>query len=331
MCELPTISILGVRICPVDSHMNDAIILFTPTHTGTHFARMLLESHSEISTAIGEDYWIDADFRPNYTLAGRGMGWHDPTIRSGRDRGSERMLREYILDFIEGRIEKSRFVAALGYWQTISSERKLPLRNREHHLAQVANEFAEVGVRLSPKREQYLLYRAHCHRVDATRHLARLTKNFPVVVTVRHPLRAILTIMRREPREHHAGLIEDLLIALRVVLNMTSAYRVCVDLRPDEPERLADVFRFLGLSVEEQTRRFLAARPCINKTVAPGEKAATHNVCLEAAHASDFARTLSEARDALDRREMHPILRPHWKRAGELGLPPLLEESGYVF
>ncbi len=309
--------------------MKNVIILFTPTHTGTHFVRMLLEAHPAISTAIGEDYRIDSAFRAGYVLSGLGVGGVDPLLVGDRANGAERMLLEYFRDFLLENIDKSAFQRALEYWQTISSEKKLPMLHYERHLRNVQEEFRSVGIELAPKRERYLLYRGHCHGEYEAHDLSRLTRNFPVVVTVRHPLLSILTTMRRNPLHEHGALIESFVKAMQCVFKLDGAFFFCTDLWQTQAQRMASLFTFLDLPLCKEAEQFMTQRPRINCTVAKGEKHGKHNYCLAFEHPADFLGALEDARGMFEQGRLHPLLEPSWTLIQQVGLLAHYQRLGY--
>ena len=85
----------------------DLIALLTPQHTGTHFARMLLESHSRIAFCVKESRRIDADQRPGYRLTGDGDG--------PRGSPNETMLDSYVVRHFHGQMSESDFVGSIRY------------------------------------------------------------------------------------------------------------------------------------------------------------------------------------------------------------------------
>ncbi len=308
-----------------------AIILFTPTHTGTHFLRMLLEAHPQIETAIGEDFRIDSQLRDDYVLTGRGAGWVDPPRDVRRDGSSERMLVEYFRDFLAGRLESCDFVDALAYWQRITAEAKLPLRNREHHFRRVREEFQSLGIELAPKSAGYLLFRGHCHSEHRDYDLRRLTQAFPVLVTVRHPMRSILSLMRRNPENQFAAIIDSFVTGLQCVLSLEGAFLFCTDLWQGQRDKMAEVFTALDLPLESAVERFMALSPRVNYTIAKGEPHGAHNYCLAHEHTPEMTQALCEARTQLDAGACPPLLQPYLDRMERDGLLSRLERLGYTF
>lgn len=315
----------------MQSNQKHVVVLFTPRHTGTHFVRMLLESHPAISTAIGEDYRVHSELQLNYVLAGRGFGHEDPNLHPDHDRSSEPMLLDFFHAFLRGEVDKSYFLEAVGYWQFASSQRTLPRNHREHHLANVMLEFRELGIELAPKKEQYLLYRGHCHQEHIRYDLARLTNEMPVVATIRHPLRSILTILRREPQASHEAVIEDYIAACRCTLSLQKAFLFCTDLWQSAPSKMRSLFDFLGLSVADATEQFLSLRPKVNRTMSKHDRHGQHNYCLEFEHSPEFLGEISVASALLDGNIVHPLLIPYMSRIESTGLIPSYEALGYRF
>jgi hypothetical protein len=309
--------------------MKDIIILFTPMHTGTHFVRMLLESHPEIGVAIGEDYRINSAFATNYVLAGNGMGWLDPAIDANRDRSSERMLMEYFRDILRGEIDKKAFQVALEFWQMSRSENKLPLRNGEHHVIRNRAEFQELGIDLAPKQERYLLFRGHCHEYAGC-DLSKLTSAFKVVVTVRHPLLSILTAMRRNPPLRHEGLIDSFIQGMSCIFSLPDAFVFCTDLWRGRLNMMESVFTYLDLPPAPASQKYLAMSPTVNNTVAIGEKHRLHNYCLEFEHEAGFMNSLRQASEMVLRGECPALLEPHWTTIKDAGLLPHYKRLGYT-
>lgn len=304
----------------------DIIFLFTPIHTGTHFVRMLLESHPAIGIAIGEDYRVDRKFRPNYVLTGNGKG----TV-NGPLRQAEPMLLEYFKSFLRGNGDGRRFRKAMENWKTISSERFWPLSNYDFHLEEVRREFLGLGITLPPKRERFLLFRGHCHQEYLAYDLSKLKERFHLVVTIRHPLLTILTILRRHLPSSWESDIEDYVSALRCVFSIENAFVFCTDLWQETPDKMESLLMFLGLQNQSATKEFLSTRPYVNKTVAKADTIRDKIYCFEYEHPPELLTTLSDAKRLLVENRLHPLLIPYWERIEHSGTLQHFERFGYRF
>ena len=311
--------------------MLDTIVLFTPLHTGTHFVRMLLEAHPQIGLAIGEDYRIDPLFRPGYILAGEGKGSLDAVAHPGRYADSEQLLLKYFCDWLAGETDREPFQRSLESWPNLRSETTLPLTNGQRLGVQMRRQFAELGIDLESKHETYRLYRGHCHSSYATYDLTKLTAACKVVATVRHPLRSVITILRREPPANHEALIEDYLVSIKTVFSLSEAFLFCTDLWQQEPGNMGRAFEFLGLPITPAVRKFMELRPAVNHTVSKSDEHGVHNYCFEFEHRPEFLGALKEARQMLAGGQVHPLLQPYWARIEAAGVLPHYERLGYQF
>jgi hypothetical protein len=305
---------------------NNLIILFTPVHTGTHFVRMLLESHPAIGASIGEDYRIDRKFRPNHILSGSGTGSKDD-----HKRQDEPMLLEFFRNMLKGNGTEQAFLEALEYWQTISSEEIRPRKNYDYHLHEVVCRFRRLGITLAAKREQFLLYRGHCHREYLAYDFSTLAKRSRLVTTIRNPLLSILTILRRQEPSRWKGDVDDYLAALQCIFSLENAFIFCTDLWQQMPEKMETLFLFLGLQIAPNTETYLAIRPVINKTREKSDRYGDMNCCLKHENPTQFHAMLSEAKQQLADNKLHTFLVPYWNQIRSSGLIPHFEKHGYQF
>ncbi|MDZ4847680.1 MAG: hypothetical protein SGI77_00155 [Pirellulaceae bacterium] len=305
----------------------NVIILFTPIHTGTHFVRMLLESHPAIAPAIEEDFRVDRRFRPDHVLKGNGKG----AKKNDYNRETEPMVVEYFRGFLRGASNGEDFQKVLAYWHTISAQTTSHFNNHDFHLNRAKKLFKEFRIPFVPKTEEFLLYRGHAHENYLNYDLLRLENRFPLVVTIRHPLYTILTILRRHMTETWESNINDYFAALKCVFSFSKAFVFCTDLWQATPEKMEGLLPFLGLTLHDSTRRYISLRPRINHTVTNQESNRTRNFVIEKAHAPSLIAKLAEAKDQLQHNRLHPCLAPYWKRICDLNLVEPFERHGYQF
>ncbi|MDB5334824.1 MAG: hypothetical protein JWN70_443 [Planctomycetaceae bacterium] len=110
-------------------------MLLTPIHTGTHFVRLLLESHPSISLASAEVCRIDPRLRPDLILPGLGEGCYDATVSPDRESDRGALLIEDFERVLQGQMPASEFCSVLKYRESLFAERIHPLRISKHSLS----------------------------------------------------------------------------------------------------------------------------------------------------------------------------------------------------
>jgi hypothetical protein len=248
------------------------IFLLTPQHTGTHYTRMLLESHPAIGWCIQEDRKVDGVRLDSLFFAG-----------------------------LAGEVD---FDCVLARFEEANGRRLEDARRRE---------FGEWGVPVPAKGGCRRLFHAHLKQTFRGQDLAGLQ----IVVSVRHPLLAVITALRRGSN------LDDLFFALEYGFRI-KAVRVAVDLPAD---RLA-IFNALQLEPAETTRAFLARAPIINRTLCQGEPHPTHNYSVAE---QDNPELLSARRMLVEERRIHPLLRPYWARLQREQMLDPFSQLGYDF
>ncbi|MBN8624752.1 MAG: hypothetical protein J0M17_04600 [Planctomycetes bacterium] len=293
------------------------IFLLTPQHTGTHFARMLLETHSLISFGIPESRRIDCDLRPDYLLKGNGIGPDGPE--------NERMLDDFAVEHFHGRMDCEAFLQRIRYGLSLRTQ-ITGNRTAYEELARIAvKDFRILGLELSAKSPSYLLFHGHC----GPKYLAASFASAPYkfVVTLRHPLLAVISALRRtnDPEVAH-----NILCGLDLVLRIPQAHFVCVDLLDRRRDAALDVFPFLGLEPEDVTRRFVELAPPINRTIDAGQRpAAIEETERVGADLGALEQLRTARRMLIEEGRIAPILEP-WRRvAFKLQLPARLRRFGY--
>ncbi|MDB5334821.1 MAG: hypothetical protein JWN70_440 [Planctomycetaceae bacterium] len=304
-------------------------MLLTPFHTGTHFVRLLLELHPAISFACAEDYRIDPALGRDCILPGLGAGWIDDSVGAYIQPHRGRMVYEYFEDVLYGRITPGEFSALLKYRDSLFTEETFPWRVSEFMALQMAGVYASLGISLDAKRVQWQLYRGHWQQAFAGCDLRRKLESFRVVTTIRHPLRSILSILRRHSPAEHASLIAHYFSTVRAMLSLPDAFVFCTDLWQDTPPKMCELFSHLDLPVTESIRQFLVLRPRVNITITSDDQPNQVGYSYEYRHADDFLRTLNEARRALDDRVVHPVMKPYWDELRDGDLRNLMEGFGY--
>lgn len=293
------------------------IYLLTPQHTGTHFARLLLETHPQISFGIAESRRIDRQLRVDYRLFGNGVG------RQGPD--NEVMLDDLAVECLEGGMTPEDFVRRVTYCRTQYSQ-TAGTRTMEAEFARMSlRMFHELDLNPAEKTPRYLLFHGHCGPKHAQARFQQMP--FQYVVTLRHPLLSVISSLRRTNDEHAA---RNILVAFDTVLRIEKARFLCIDLPDRQASDCRRIFASLELSWEPLTERYLQLAPRINRTIeterqaSPLEERETLRCSLE------MLESLREARRMLvDDGRIHPVLTPWVKLARELNLPERLRIYGY--
>ncbi|MBN8625805.1 MAG: hypothetical protein J0M17_09975 [Planctomycetes bacterium] len=293
------------------------IYLLTPQHTGTHFTRMLLETHPEISLGVAESRRIDGEMRPDYCPSGNGHGPHGTA--------NERMLDEFAVRCMRGALEPAEFVRRVEYCLRQRSHAPPPRSFAEQLAATARHDFGQLGLELPPKTPRYLLF--HGHAGPKLRGVDFSACPFQFVVTLRHPLLAVISALRRT---NDPQVAEDLLQAFDIVLDIRQAGFVCVDQTERLPADAERVFAMLNLTPHEATRRYLSAGPAVNRTISRARRPTSLEEQESAAAEPATLAALADARQRLlDGRGIHPVLDRWSALTAELKLPQRMVRFGY--
>lgn len=312
--------------------MKDLIFLFTPQHTGTHFVRMILESHPLISTAIGEDFHVQTNMDSKFLLKGKGFGAVSP---EGEAAGTIKLV-EIARSYLHGEMSKTKFVQYLIHRQKLVSEQRDPVDNYRWEMNKTIREFAAEGLVLDHKRrgETHLLYRGHCNDKHYNNTLQSAYDEIKVVTTIRHPLLSFITFMRRQSPEKISSLTASYLAGMNFLMSVNNKFVFCTDLWQNQPDKMLDVFGYIGIEPPSVAKAFVAKQPLINETTSHLTKPhSKHNFCPEnKAHTESFLEELRKAKQMLiEEGKIHSILEPYWKQVRESGILNKYEAYGYVF
>ncbi|MBN8626905.1 MAG: hypothetical protein J0M17_15600, partial [Planctomycetes bacterium] len=293
------------------------IYLLTPQHTGTHFTRMLLETHPEISLGVAESRRIDCNMRPDYCPSGNGHGPHGAA--------NERMLDDFAVRCLRGELEPVEFVRRVAYCLRQRSHAPPPRSFAEQLAATARHDFGLLGLELPAKSPRYLLF--HGHAGPKLRGVEFGACPFRFVVTLRHPLLAVVSALRRT---NDPQVAENLLQAFDLVLDIPTAAYVCVDHPQCLPEAVERLFAGLNLTPHEVTRRYLSAAPAVNRTISRERRPNSLEELESAAVDPTALAALAEARAwLLEGQGIHPLLDRWAARAAELKLPERMARFGY--
>jgi len=293
------------------------IYLLTPQHTGTHFTRMLLETHPEISLGVAESRRVDCEMRPDYCPFGNGQGPHGAA--------NERMLDDFAVRCLCGELEQAEFIRRVAYCLRQRSHALSPRTFAEQLAATARHDFGLLDLELPAKSPRYLLF--HGHAGPKLRGVDFRQVSFRFVVTIRHPLLAVVSALRRT---NDPQVAENLLQAFDLVLDIPEAAYICVDQRRRLPAAVEQLFAGLDLTPHEVTRRYLSAAPSVNRTISRERRPTSLEELESAAADATTLAALADARDRLlDGRGIHPLLERWATRAAELKLPERMARFGY--
>lgn len=295
------------------------IFLLTPQHTGTHFVRMLLETHSRISFGVPESRRIDRSLRPGYRLAGNGVGPEGPE--------NEGMLDEYAVRRFHGELTADQFLRCITYCLSQRAQTTADRTVYEELKRIAVKDFRILGLELPEKDPAYLLFHGHCGPKYELASFADSAQK--LVVTLRHPLLAVLSALRRT---NDPEVARNILCAFDLVLRIPRAHFFCVDLAEHDTERALEVFSYLDLEPEDLARNFLEKSPHVNRTITADLKPSSVE---ERESTVADPRTLEQLRAArqllLEEGRIAPVLAEWWKAAQALQLPARLRSFGYDF
>jgi hypothetical protein len=278
-----------------ETSKREIVFLMTPQHTGTHFCRMLLETHPRISPCLAAGNFPvhkEEQSAMNF-LSGR------CTLQEWKDAFSRRL----------GQIGAQKFDEAEGF-------------------------FNEFSIRIEPKPDPtHFLFHDHIHPPYVHRGFRMDTGNFErikIVTAVRDPLLSVISALRRTPKgvEKSALILRGILFASR----LTNVFHFCTDLWKDSPEKALGVFSYLGLDTPSAAREYLKKYPVINHTQSTAPLAGfltklsrqpmslmqagsenvpePHNELYPALDES-VLKELRDARELLvKKKKIHPVIRP---------------------
>jgi hypothetical protein len=302
-----------------DSALNnlprDLVFLLTPQHTGTHFARMLLEAHPQIAFCVVESRRIDMERRAGYSLAEDGDG--------PNGRPNECMLDHCVVRHFHGEISADDFVASVQYCLGQRTTRFSSVQDDIERLSRA--QFRTIGITPAEKQPKFLLF--HGHAGPKYENASFGNSRFKFVITLRHPLLSVISALRRT---NNPAVARSLLQAYSIVLTIPHAFFICVDLWHSEPSRFLHVFDFLGLTPDLTCKQYAQLRPQINATVSRRDDA---SVLQQQEYSAAHDKTLDDlkvARRMLLEGEIHPILHEWLRLARDLGLDVAMRRFGYV-
>ncbi|MEX0818039.1 MAG: FkbM family methyltransferase, partial [Pirellulaceae bacterium] len=263
ICHSPLVP----RHQPLSTRHAPWIYLCTPQHTGTHFLRVLLELHPQVS------FW----------KCGR-------TVVEGRSMGEWHKLH------LDGTISFSELLR-LGE----CCEPDLPEWTRQ--------EAAKLGLRVPAKQVKYALVQKHAL------HTTPWYPSLPTIVSMRDPLLAIISGLRRRGPEVAEGIIAG----VRFLADKhNGCFFFCVDQWRDHRERALALMSYLDLEPTQEIYDYLAQWPSPNAAEA-------HEHLI-----ANGSPELAEARRlALEERQVHPVVETWARRLQQAGLQEFYESLGY--
>jgi hypothetical protein len=170
-------------------------------------------------------------------------------------------------------------------------------------------EASELGIRIPEKHVEYDL--VHSHATTTT----YWYPSVPTVVTIRDPLAAVISALRR--READSG--REIIAGIRNVANKEGeCFYFCVDLWEGRRELALRLFSYLGLTVTQEIHDYLSLWPSQNS-------AERHeHLILEKSEELAAARVW-----AIERKGIHPAVASWAEEIREAGLQPFYERLGY--
>jgi FkbM family methyltransferase len=175
--------------------------------------------------------------------------------------------------------------------------------------AWTAQEVAKLGLQLPTKHVEYDLVQAHA--LDNTPWYPTL----PTVVTVRDPLLAIISGLRRDGNDR----AESILAGVKFLANKQGeCFYFCVDQWHRHRERALELMSYLDLEPTQEIYDYIAQWPSPNAAEA-------HEHLIQ-----DDSEELAEARRlALEDRQVHHVVETWAQRLREAGLQAFYESLGY--
>lgn len=289
--------------------MSRPLILWTGLHTGTHFARMLLQMHARIGWCVLDNDFVDVDRRPGYTLDHPGFA--HPGKRG--PAAGETTFGRLLLTWFSGELPTAELCAYYEHWRTglRIDEHTAVARRRGREIRRSLNEF---GIR-PPKAEHCrpLLHdHMRAHHVGCT--FSRLPEA-DVVVTLRHPLLTVLSVQRWATNSDTD--LWDFWHCLEHVYDLAGLHFLPIDRPADQPFDHADFQRRLGLHADPHWLDAAAINPTINQT--SERNARGDPACLD-------PELLVARRQLVEENRLHPLLVTYWRHFRRLRCFPLYEQ-----
>ena len=258
---------LVTRHHPLPTRHSPWIYLCTPLHSGTHFLRVLLELHPQVS------FWKCGRTQ----VAGKSLGeWH-------------KLHHEGSISFGE--------LLRLG----VRCEPDLPEWTRQ--------EVAKLGLSIPEKHVEFDL--VHKHALHTTPWYPSL----PTVVSVRDPLLAVISALRRSGTESAEAIVAGMSF---LATKRDECFLFCVDQWQSHRQRALELLSYLALEPTQEIYDYIARWPSPNAA-----EAHEHRI-------QDKSAALSEARRlALEEKQIHPIVAMWARRLQQAGLQEFFESLGY--
>ncbi|MCA9141764.1 MAG: FkbM family methyltransferase [Planctomycetales bacterium] len=217
--------------------------------------------------------------------------------RCGRTIVEGRPLGEWHKLYLDGAISL-RELLRLG----VRSEPDLPEWTRQ--------EVAKLGLSLPDKRVEYDLIQKHALRT------VPWYPSLPTVVSVRDPLLAIISGLRRKGPEVAEGIVAGVTF---LATKRDECFMFCVDQWKQHRERALDLMSYLDLEPTQEIYDYIAKWP------SPNSSETHQHLILNASSELAEARRL-----ALEDRQVHPIVEPWAQRLRQAGLQEFYESLGYA-
>ena len=186
---------------------------------------------------------------------------------------------------------------------------RLGVRCQSDLPAWTEQEVKRLGLRIPDKQVEYDLIQAHALQ-DTPWY-----PSLPTVVTVRDPLLAIISGLRREGEEG----AESIFAGIRFLADKhNECFFFCVDQWQNHRERALALLAYLDLEPTQEIYDYIARWPSPNA-------AETHEHLIQ----NDSPELAEARRLALDERRVHPVVELWAERLQEAGLQPYYESLGY--
>ncbi len=171
-------------------------------------------------------------------------------------------------------------------------------------------EARELGIEIPEKHVEYDL--VHSHATTTTYWYPMV----PTVVTIRDPLPAVISALRRGDPDPGEGIIAGI---RHVADKQDECFCFCVDLWEGRRKLALGLFAYLGLTVTQEIHEYLSLWPSQNS-------AERHEHLI-----LDKSDDLAEARRwAIERKAVHPAVASWAGRIRQAGLQPFYERLGYT-
>lgn len=289
------------------------ILLYTGIHTGTHFAKMLLQMHSRVDFCAMDNDIVDLARQPGYAV--EPPGHTRPALRV--PPGGETVFGDLVLRWLRGELPTEEMVAYYGHWRSgmrLGPGVASPGRRRQaREIRRSLDEFGLRPVTKSARSRPLLHDHMRAHHVGCS--YAGL-QEADVVVTLRHPLLTVLSV-RRIASDKDSD-IWQFWHCFEHCWNLPGLHYLPID----RPADHAALLRRLGLPPED---RFLAAaeiNPAINRTTEAKARGDPRRLDPE---------LLRAKRMLIEENKLHPLLRPYWNHCRRMQFLRLFEFFGYDF